>query len=115
MRRIDPWIQTGDDEQAQGGEDDRPLVTAGGGERAVARQCDVDVPQVRAVAVGHLESGRPADALAGHRIRLTLISHGLSPLGSGAHGVGCGRAERRELRRVAAGLCVGWMAMASAG
>ena len=44
MRRIDPWIQAGDDEQAQGGEDDRPLVTAGGGERAVARQCDVDVP-----------------------------------------------------------------------
>ena len=43
MRRIDPWIQAGDDEQAQGGEDDRPLVTAGGGERAVALERGIDV------------------------------------------------------------------------
>ena len=44
MRRIDPWIQAGDDEQPQGGEDDCPLMTARSGERAVALKCDVDVP-----------------------------------------------------------------------
>src|SRR5581483_9889426 len=74
-RGVDAWIEAGDHEQAQVREYDRTLVTAGGGERAVALERDVDARRARLIGTRQLKSGRLPELGCGCQL---VVSHGIS-------------------------------------
>src|SRR5262249_39764533 len=79
VRGVDARIEACDDEQAEVREDDRTLVTAGGGEGTITLERGIDAGRVGPIAWGQLEPALPPDTPhCGGRARCELlVAHGV--------------------------------------